>query len=68
MLSFNTNYLEHYCCWEILNLTEEEKDEIVESQKLSARDKKEISQGACVNCGIVMVIVTTFMTLAALFL
>ncbi|MFW9803418.1 MAG: hypothetical protein ACFFFC_12235 [Candidatus Thorarchaeota archaeon] len=31
-------------------MTDEEKDEIVDSQKLSKRDKQEIQEGACVNC------------------
>jgi hypothetical protein len=28
------------------------KEEISESQKLTPRDKKEIQEGACVNCGV----------------
>jgi hypothetical protein len=29
-----------------------EDDEIVDSQKLSSRDKKELKEGLCVNCAI----------------
>ena len=34
-------------------MTEKEEKDIAESQKLSKRDKKEIQDGACVNCVIV---------------
>ena len=40
---------------------EKEKEEVVDAQKLSARDKKEISEGACVNCAVFMFILTVFM-------
>ena len=33
-------------------MTEEEKEQVSESQKLSARDKKELQDGACVNCAL----------------
>ncbi len=33
-------------------MTEDEKEDVVESQKLSKRDKKEIEEGACVNCAV----------------
>lgn len=34
------------------HLSEDEKEDVVESQKLSKRDKKEIEEGACVNCAV----------------
>ena len=34
------------------NMPEKENEEIVDSQKLSDRDKKEIKEGLCVNCAI----------------
>ena len=33
-------------------MPEKENEEIVDSQKLSDRDKKEIKEGLCVNCAI----------------
>ena len=33
-------------------MPEKENEEIVDSQKLSKRDKKEIKEGLCVNCAI----------------
>ena len=33
-------------------MSEDEKEDVVESQKLSKRDKKEIEEGACVNCAV----------------
>ena len=33
-------------------MPEKEDDEIVDSQKLSSRDKKELKEGLCVNCAI----------------
>jgi len=33
-------------------MPEKEDDGIVDSQKLSSRDKKEIKEGLCVNCAI----------------
>ena len=44
-------------------MTDDEKDEVVESQKMSKRDKKELQEGACVNCVIFGVI---FMILSLL--
>jgi hypothetical protein len=35
-----------------INVPEKENDEIVDSQKLSSRDKKELKEGLCVNCAI----------------
>ncbi len=35
-----------------INMPEKENDEIVDSQKLSNRDKKELKEGLCVNCAI----------------
>jgi len=35
-----------------VNMPEKENEEIVDSQKLSNRDKKEIKEGLCVNCAI----------------
>jgi hypothetical protein len=45
----------------IMTDEEKEKDEVVDAQKLSARDKKEISEGACVNCAVFMFLLTVFM-------
>jgi hypothetical protein len=49
------------------SLTEEEKDDVVESQKLSKRDKQEIQEGACVNCA-VATFVLMFLMLVSLVL
>ena len=46
--------------------TENDEKEIIESQKLSERDKKQIQDGACVNCALVSFIVTFIMTLVFL--
>jgi len=35
-----------------INMPEKENDEVVDSQKLSSRDKKELKEGLCVNCAI----------------
>jgi hypothetical protein len=35
-----------------INVPEKENDEVVDSQKLSSRDKKELKEGLCVNCAI----------------
>ncbi|MFW9960300.1 MAG: hypothetical protein ACFFDV_04745 [Candidatus Thorarchaeota archaeon] len=45
-------------------MTDEEKDDVQESQKLSKRDKKEIEEGLCVNCVIASIIVTILMIFA----
>jgi hypothetical protein len=37
-------------------MTDEEKEEVTESQKMSKRDRKELEEGACVNCVIFGVI------------
>ncbi len=37
-------------------MTDEDKEEVTDSQKLSPRDKKEIQEGACVNCALVSII------------
>ncbi|MDH4214086.1 MAG: hypothetical protein OEV85_09215 [Candidatus Thorarchaeota archaeon] len=42
-------------------MTEDNKDDVQESQKLSKRDKREIEEGACVNCAIASIIVTILM-------
>jgi hypothetical protein len=42
-------------------MTEEDKDEIVESQKMSKKDKQELQEGACVNCvvfGVIFMIIS----------
>jgi hypothetical protein len=44
-------------------MTDEENDEVVDSQKMSKRDKQELQEGACVNCVIFGVI---FMILSIL--
>jgi len=45
-------------------LAEDDKDEIQESQKMSKRDRKEIEEGACVNCAIAGIIVTILLMFA----
>lgn len=45
-------------------MKEDDKDEIQESQKMSKRDKREIEEGACVNCVIAGVIVTILLMFA----
>ena len=45
-------------------MTEDDKDEIQESQKMSKRDRREIEEGACVNCAIAGVIVTVLLMFA----
>jgi hypothetical protein len=37
---------------------ENEDEEVVESQKLSDRDKREIQEGLCVNCAVVSILFT----------
>jgi hypothetical protein len=37
-------------------MSPKKKDEVVESDKLSPRDKKEIQEGACVNCAVATVV------------
>jgi hypothetical protein len=46
-------------------MPEEEKEEVSQSQKLSARDKKELQNGACVNCALVsfLFMIITIMTI-----
>ncbi|MHA1770585.1 MAG: hypothetical protein ACTSYL_10510 [Candidatus Thorarchaeota archaeon] len=44
----------------------EPKDETVDSQKLSARDKREIQEGACVNCAIASFILIVITVVAML--
>ncbi|MBN2228558.1 MAG: hypothetical protein JW779_03120 [Candidatus Thorarchaeota archaeon] len=45
-------------------MADEEKDDVVESQKLSKKDRREIEEGACVNCALASFIVTILMMLA----
>ncbi|MCF2138229.1 MAG: hypothetical protein K9W43_13440 [Candidatus Thorarchaeota archaeon] len=45
----------------------EKTDETVESQKLSARDKREIQEGACVNCAVASFVLIV-LTLVAMLL
>jgi hypothetical protein len=47
-------------------VSDEDKEEVTESQKLSPRDKKEIQEGACVNCALLSFIfmVITIMVMA----
>ncbi|UCE11210.1 MAG: hypothetical protein JSW61_04545 [Candidatus Thorarchaeota archaeon] len=42
---------------------EENDDEVVDSQKMSSRDKKELQEGLCVNCAIVSVVLSFLLTL-----
>ncbi len=37
-------------------MTDDENEEVADSQKMSKRDKKELQEGACVNCVILGVI------------
>lgn len=37
-------------------MTDKEKEEVAESQKLSPKDKQELQEGACVNCAIFLFI------------
>jgi hypothetical protein len=42
-------------------MTDEEKDEVVDSQKMSKRDKQELQEGACVNCvvfGVIFMVIS----------
>jgi hypothetical protein len=48
-------------------MTEDGKEDIQESQKLSKRDKREIEEGACVNCAIAGIIVTILFMIAMAF-
>jgi hypothetical protein len=41
-------------------MSEEEKEEVSESQKLSNRDKKELQNGLCVNCALVSILFMVF--------
>ncbi len=45
-------------------MTEEDNDELSESQKLTPKDKKQIQDGACVNCAVVMFLFTVLMMAA----
>jgi hypothetical protein len=44
-------------------MTDEDKDEVIESQKMSKKDKQELQEGACVNC---VVFAAIFMILSIL--
>lgn len=44
-------------------MTDDEKDDVVESQKLTKKDKQEIQEGACVNCALVSFIFIVVSTL-----
>jgi hypothetical protein len=37
---------------------EEKEDEVVDSQKMSKRDKQELQEGLCVNCAILSVVLS----------
>jgi hypothetical protein len=42
-------------------MTDEDKDEVIESQKMSKKDKQELQEGACVNCvvfGVIFMIIS----------
>jgi hypothetical protein len=45
-------------------LAEDDNNEIQESQKMSKSDRREIEEGACVNCAIAGIIVTILMIFA----
>ena len=48
---------------DVVTMTDDDNDDIVESQKLTQKDKKEIQEGACVNCALVSFI---FIVISAL--
>ncbi|MHA2386874.1 MAG: hypothetical protein ACXAEE_11755 [Candidatus Thorarchaeota archaeon] len=42
-------------------MTDEDKEEVADSQKMSKRDKKELQEGACVNCvvfGVIFMVIS----------
>ena len=43
-------------------MTDEDKDEVIESQKMSKKDKQELQEGACVNCVVFAAIFMIFYT------
>ncbi len=43
----------------------EQDDETVTSGKMSARDKKELQEGACVNCALASIVLTVALYLLA---
>ncbi|MHA2243108.1 MAG: hypothetical protein ACXABZ_14380 [Candidatus Thorarchaeota archaeon] len=45
-------------------MTDEDNDELSESQKLTPKDKKQIQDGACVNCALVTFAFMIFMMVA----
>jgi len=45
-------------------VSDEKEKEVAESKKLSERDKKEIQDGACVNCALISIVFMVFMTVA----
>ncbi len=47
-------------------MSPKKKEEVVESDKLSPKDKKEIQEGACVNCAIATLVFVILMMTAAL--
>jgi hypothetical protein len=47
-------------------MSPKKKEEVVESDKLTPRDKKEIQEGACVNCAIATLVFVVLMMTAAL--
>lgn len=46
-------------------MADDDKEELVDSQKLSKRDKKELQDGACVSCAIFL-FVFMFAVIAAM--
>jgi len=47
-------------------MSPKKKEEVVESDKLTPRDKKEIQEGVCVNCAIATLVFVVLMMTAAL--
>ena len=45
-------------------MTDEKEEEVVDSAKLSKQDRKELQEGACVNCAILTIIITFLSMLA----
>lgn len=48
-------------------MTDDEKEDVVDSQKMSKRDKQELQEGACVNC-VIFGVIFMIMSILALVL
>lgn len=47
-------------------MSPKKKEEVAESDKLTPRDKKEIQEGACVNCAVATFVIVVLMMTAML--